>query len=236
MAIWVRVSASLAPACTFGQIGSSGFRDSAITAQLCAMASVLSQASGRSANKARIIGAGLNQCSGVTRRRSFSDNMRLSAMQSRASCASYIAGLAKKQSLVATNGMPRASASPIRPGSIAASNFRPWRCSSITVWLGNASAMRASSASAASFWPSASSRAMGPKVPPVSRNNPSACAARTSNESCARRVGSDSRNPSDERRCRLARPAALRASSAMGSGLRRELSSRVNMIWQPMIG
>ena len=102
-----RVSSSVLPGRTFGQTGSSGLRVSAITAQRRAMASVLSQASGRSANRARIAAAGLNQCSGVTRRRSRSDSRRASAMQSRASCASCMSGLAKKQSLVATSGMPR---------------------------------------------------------------------------------------------------------------------------------
>ena len=56
------------------------------------MASVLSQASGRSANSARMSAAGLNQCSGVTRRRSRSDSRRPSAMHSSASCASCIVG------------------------------------------------------------------------------------------------------------------------------------------------
>ncbi len=89
------VSASVFPGCTFGQIGSSGFFSSAITAQSRAMASVLSQASGRSRNSARIAAAGLNQCSGVTRRRSRSAMVRPSAMQSSASCASCMAGAAK---------------------------------------------------------------------------------------------------------------------------------------------
>ena len=110
-----RVSSSVAPSRTFGQTGSSGLRASAITAQRCAMAMVLSQASGRSANSARIAAAGLNQCSGVTRRRSRSCNWRPSAMHSSASCASCIARVAKKQSLVATSGRPAASASWIRP-------------------------------------------------------------------------------------------------------------------------
>ena len=59
--------------CRGGPWGRSAARasaTSAITAQRRAMASVLSQASGRSANSARIAAAGLNQCSGVTRRRS----------------------------------------------------------------------------------------------------------------------------------------------------------------------
>ena len=77
-----------------GETGSSGLRVSAMTAQRRAIARVLSQASGRSANSARISGAGLNQCSGVTRRRSCSDNSRPSAMHSSASCASCMSGLA----------------------------------------------------------------------------------------------------------------------------------------------
>ena len=68
---------------------------SIITTQRRAMASVLSQASGKSAKSARISLAGLNQCSGVTRRRSGSDRSRPSAMHRRASCASNIAGVAK---------------------------------------------------------------------------------------------------------------------------------------------
>ena len=104
-----------------------------MTAQRRAIASVLSQASGRSANSARMTAAGLNQCSGVTRRRSRSDSRRPSAMQSRASCASYIDGLANRQSLVATSGMPAASASAMSPGSMARSTGRPWRCSSIAM-------------------------------------------------------------------------------------------------------
>ena len=89
------VSSSVLPARTFGDTGSSGLRVSIITAQRRAMASVLSQASGRSANSTRMSGAGLNQCSGVTRRRSGSDSSRPSAIASSASCASYIAGVAK---------------------------------------------------------------------------------------------------------------------------------------------
>ena len=89
------VSSSVAPSRTLGQTGSSGLRVSTMTAQRRAMASVLSQASGRSANFARISAAGLNQCSPVTRRRSFSARVRPSAMHSSASCASYMEGLAK---------------------------------------------------------------------------------------------------------------------------------------------
>ncbi len=53
-AIAPSVSSSVLPGRTFGHTGSSGLRVSAITAQLRAIASVLSQASGRSANSARI--------------------------------------------------------------------------------------------------------------------------------------------------------------------------------------
>ena len=48
------VSSSVLPARTFGETGSSGLRVSIITAQRRAMASVLSQASGRSANSMRM--------------------------------------------------------------------------------------------------------------------------------------------------------------------------------------
>ena len=89
------VSSSVLPARTLGETGSSGLRVSIITAQRRAMASVLSQASGRSANSTRMSGAGLNQCSGVTRRRSRSDNSRPSAIASSASCASCMSGEAK---------------------------------------------------------------------------------------------------------------------------------------------
>ena len=89
------VSSSVLPARTLGETGSSGLRVSAITAQRRAMASVLSQASGRSANSMRMSAAGLNQCSGVTRRRSRSDSRRPSAMHSSASCASCMSGVAK---------------------------------------------------------------------------------------------------------------------------------------------
>ena len=106
-----------------------------------AMASVLSHASGRSANSARMAAAGLNQCSAVTRRRSGSATARPAAMHSSASWAAYIAGLAKKHSLVATRGNPAASASPISPGSTARSSARPCRCSSTTVRSPNASAI-----------------------------------------------------------------------------------------------
>ena len=89
------VASSVLPGATFGETGSSGGRGSAITAQRRAMARVLSQASGKSANNTRMSAAGLNQCSGVTRRRSLSDSNRPSAMHSSASCASYIPGVAK---------------------------------------------------------------------------------------------------------------------------------------------
>ena len=89
------VSSSVLPARTLGETGSSGLRVSIITEQRRAMASVLSQASGRSANSMRMSGAGLNQCSGVTRRRSRSDSRRPSAIASSASCASYMPGVAK---------------------------------------------------------------------------------------------------------------------------------------------
>ena len=89
------VSSSVLPARTLGETGSSGLRVSTITAQRRAIASVLSQASGRSANRTRMSAAGLNQCSGVTRRRSRSDSSRPSAMHSSASCASCMSGVAK---------------------------------------------------------------------------------------------------------------------------------------------
>ena len=53
------VSSSVAPSRTLGQTGSSGLRVSIITAQRRAIASVLSQASGRSANKRAHDGGGL---------------------------------------------------------------------------------------------------------------------------------------------------------------------------------
>ena len=86
---------SVLPARTLGETGSSGLRVSIITAQRWAMAIVLSQASGRSANSIRMSGAGLNQCSGETRRRSGSDSNLPSAIASRASCASYLSGVGK---------------------------------------------------------------------------------------------------------------------------------------------
>ena len=66
---------------------------SAMKAQRRAMSRVLSQASGRSANSARMSAAGLNQCSGVTRRRSLLADEGPSAMQSSASCASCMSGV-----------------------------------------------------------------------------------------------------------------------------------------------
>ena len=111
---------------TLGETGSSGLRVSAITAQRRAIASVLSQASGRSANSARIVGAGLNQCSGVTRRRSRSrQQAALGDAQQRVVRLVHARASAKKQSLVATSGRPAASASAISPGSIAALDRQP---------------------------------------------------------------------------------------------------------------
>ena len=229
------VSSSVWPGRTLGHMGNSGLRVSAITAQVRAMASVLSQASGRSLNKRRMSRAGLNQCSVVTRRRSATPTWWPPAMHSRASCASCIFGAAKKHSLVATSGRPSSSARPIRPGSMAASSARPCRCSSIMQRPGNASAMRDSSASASGRRPSANIRAMGPRVPPVSSTKPSAWDSSTSSGNCGS-VGSPCMKPIEDRRCRLARPTASCASTTTGSGARRAFSTRTRDIWHPMMG
>ena len=80
---------------SLGWLGADISGKPAITAHMRAMASVLSQASGRSWNSARIWSAGLNQWCGVTRRRCASVITRPSAMQSSASCASCIRASAK---------------------------------------------------------------------------------------------------------------------------------------------
>ncbi len=142
-------------------------------------------------------------------------------MHSSASCASCIAGVAKKHSLVATSGRLRASASAISPPSTARSTASPCRCSSTATRPPNASSIRASMAAASASRPSASSRASGPRVPPVSSIIPSACAATVSNTSCGS-AGSDVRNPAEDRRCRLASPASVCASSTTGAPIARE--------------
>ena len=229
------VSSSLCPVRTFGHTGSNGLRVSAITAQLCAIASVLLHASGRSANSSIIAAAGLNQCSGVTRRRFASLTCRPSAMHSSASCASCIALAAKKHSFVATSGNPTRSASAISPGSIARSIASPCRCSSIMHRSGNASCSRASRCSASASRPSASSRAIGPRVPPVSSTSPAAC---RSTVSIGRRgsAGSLSMNPSEDNACRFANPRSSCASSTTGSAGKTAFSARAIPIWHPMIG
>ncbi len=152
-------------------------------------------------------------------------------MHSSASCASCIAGAAKKHSFVATSGTPKRSASEISPGSTARSTGRPCRCSSTASRSPNASRMRPSSAAASGSRPSASNRANGPRVPPVSSISPSARPATTSKSSCGA-AGSLVRNPAEDRRCRLASPASFCASSTTGSAP----PARVRLIWQPMIG
>ena len=88
------VSSSVLPARTFGQTGSSGLRAlrhrprSAARSRACCRRP---PAGRRTA--ARMSAAGLNQCSGVTRRRSGSDSSRPSAMHSSASCASCMSGV-----------------------------------------------------------------------------------------------------------------------------------------------
>ena len=119
---------------------------------------------------------------------------------------------------------------------MAASTGRLWRWSSWMVRPANASPIASSRRSASAFWPSASRRPIGPVVPPVSSSRPAACSAMRSNGSCGFRVGSVSRKPNDDRRWRLAMPAASWASSTSGSGGRRGLSVRASAIWQPMIG
>ena len=229
------VSSSVAPGRTLGQTGSSGLRLSAITAHRRAMAKLLSQASGRSANSARIVAAGLNQCSAVTRRRSGSATARPAAMHSKASCASYIAGLAKKHSLVATSGSPAPSASAISPGSTARSSANPCRCNSTTVRSPDASAIACNIASASPCRPSASKRPNGPRVPPVNRNSPAAWSSTVRSGNCGS-AGSEVVKPNDDRRCRLASPTVSCANSTTGSGDRPGLSVRTRLIWQPMIG
>ena len=237
------VPSSVCPCRTLGLTGSSGLRLSAITAHIRATASVLSQASGRSANSARIARAGLNQCSGVTRRRPCSLTCRPSAMHNSASCASCIDRVAKKHSLVATSGNRSSSANEISAGSTAFSIANPCRCSSIMQRPGNASAICASSASASGLRPSASSRAIGPRIPPVSRISPDACCRIRSSPNCGR-AGSDSMNPYDDSACRLASPTASWASSTTGSGTSAvppgtrdpALSVRARLIWHPTMG
>ena len=224
------------PARTFGPAGRSGLRVSTLAQHSRATDSVLSQASGRSANSARIASAGLNQCSGVTCQRSRSASVRPWAMHSSASCASCIEGSAKKHSLVATSGRPSWSASAIIPGSIARSAGMPKRCSSISVRSPNASFIAASRRSASSCWPSASSRPIGPRRPPVSSTSPPAWPNRVSSEMHGS-AGSLRRKPSDDSRCRLSRPWPSRASSTTGSVGEPGLPARAaSEIWQPMIG
>ena len=137
------------PGAPSGETGSSGLRVSAITAQRRAMARVLSQASGRSANSARMSAAGLNQCSGVTRRRSGSDSrrrlgdaqQRVVRLEHRGGGEEAVVGGDQRQA-------ERRRRGAIRPGSMAASSGRPWRCSSTTVRSGKASANWASRRSA----------------------------------------------------------------------------------------
>ncbi len=70
--------------------------------------------------------------------------VRPCAMHSSASCASCIAGVAKKHSWVATSGRPSSSASPIIPGSIARSIGSPCRWISTATRPGKACASVAS--------------------------------------------------------------------------------------------
>ncbi len=207
------------------------------------MASVLSQASGRSWNSARMAAAGLNQCSGVTRRRSRSAMVRPSAMHSSASCASCISGFAKYTSLAATMGSCARCASASSPASMAGSCGRPWRCSSTASRSGKASRSASRMRAAASRRPSPISRATGPSVPPVSRNSPWACWRSRSSVMAGRPEGSSRRKPCEESRWRLSSPAASMASATSGSGGWRaasgrsgSASARVRNSRQPMMG
>ncbi len=200
------------------------------------MASVLSQASGRSAKRVRISAAPLNQCSGLRRRRLVSARMRPSAMQSSASCASNMPGSAKWQSLVATSGRPRRSARATCAALMRSSSGRRWRWSSTASRSPNASLSVAARRSASASCPSPRSRASGPLAPPVSRISPSAWSKRRERGICGGRGGSASRKPREERICRLRSPAASWARATMGSGGRSGLSGRARESWQPMIG
>ncbi len=156
-------------------------------------------------------------------------------MHSSASCAAYISGPAKKHSLVATSGSRMRSASPTSPGSIARSIATPCRCNSIMQRPGNASASCASSRSPSVIRPSASKRAIGPRVPPVSRIVPSAWASSASSETDGA-AGSDPMNPADESRRKPASPASSCASRTTGSAGRPGCAARSIETWQPMIG
>ena len=170
------VSSSVLPGGTFGQTGSSGLRGSAMTAQRRAIASVLSQASGRSANSARMSAAGLNQCSGVTRRRSLlrqqpalgDAQQRVVRLVHRRLGEEAIVGRDQRQARLVGQrdqpGLDRALASPGRAGAAPS-----WRDPG-TPRQGARAAPRPPV-----FRPSASSRAIGPVVPPVSRIRPAAC-------------------------------------------------------------
>ena len=194
-----------------GDTGSSGLRVSAITAQRRAMASVLSQASGRSANSARMAAAGLNQCSGVTRRRSrFGQQAALGDAQQRVMRLDTSTGVAKKQSLVATSGMPCASASAIRPGSIACSIAQ---AVAVQFHDGAVGEGFGEARQAGARLPAAGLRRAGGRAGRWCRRSagsgPAAWSAMRSSGSCGFRPGSVSRKPADDRRCRLARPVGV---------------------------
>jgi hypothetical protein len=102
---------------------------------------------------------------------------------------------------------------------------------------GNASANAREQRSASDFWPSASSRAIGPVVPPVSRNSPAAWARITSSGTLGFNDGSVSRKPMDDRRCRFASPVGVAREQHQRIGREPEVvGSRASAIWQPMMG
>ena len=104
-----------------GEAGRIGCALGGMKAQRRAISRVLSKASGRSANSSRISRADLNQCSGVTRRRSSWSTKAPSAMHSSASCAAYMPSSAEDRRRwwrpAAGRSRRPARSAPLRSGS-----------------------------------------------------------------------------------------------------------------------
>ena len=132
---------------------------------------------------------------------------------------------------------PRASASAIRPGSIARSP--PARGGAVRRRCGRGRPRANAGKQPLGLAPAGPRPAAGRAGRACRRSAGSArrhAAAMRSNGSCGRqrRVGVEEAGRT--RRWRLARPAAFCASRTSGSGARRGLSARVSASWQPMIG
>ena len=237
VAIARSVSSSVLPGRTFGQTGSSGLRVSAITAQRRAIASVLSQASGRSANSARIAAAGLNQCSGVTRRRSRSrQRPSLGDAQQRVMRLVHLGR--GEEALVGRDQRQPARVGQRDQPRLDRALDRAARAGAVPSRRGPETPPPSarSSRSASACCPSASSRAIGPRVPPVSRSSPSACASSVSSETAASaRIGVQEAERGQA--LQIGEPGrVLRQQHHRVGRQARVVAARASAIWQPMIG